>query len=129
VPRTTPFSSTLARVAACAAAAALAACGGPADGDGVVPLAPCSSATATATTRILITAAQFAPYCAKVPVGVPVTFTNADFEEHTVKADDGSFESRILFPGQQFAHTFTAPGTVRVHCRFNPEVSGKVIAE
>jgi plastocyanin len=131
VPRTTPSSRTLARAVACAAAAALAACNDPAgDGEGSPPPAPCSSATATATTRVFITSAQFAPYCTKVPVGVPVTFTNADFgTEHTVTADDGSFDSGTLYPGQQFSHTFAAPGTVRVHCRFFPEVAGKVIAE
>jgi plastocyanin len=130
--RTTPSPRTLARALACAAAAlgALTACGDPANDGGGPPPVPCSSATATATTRVFITTAQFAPYCTKVPVGVPVTFTNADFgTEHTVTADDGSFESGILFPGQQFSHTFAAPTAVRVHCRFFPEVSGRVIAE
>ena len=87
---------------------------------------------ATATTRVLITAGQFAPYCTKVPAGVQVTFTNADFAEHTVTADAGqpeSFDSGILYPGQQFEHAFAQPEIVRVHCRLNPEVSGKVIVE
>jgi plastocyanin len=132
VPRRTPSAGTLVRAAACAVAAALAACGEPGGNDEGPPPAPCSSATATATTRVLITTGQFAPYCAKVPVGVRVTFANDDFAEHTVTADAGqpeSFDSGILYPGQEFEHAFSAPETVRVHCRINPEISGKVIVE
>lgn len=121
-----------ARIAACAAAVALAACADTSrDGD-AGPAVPCSSASATATTRILITTGQFLPYCTKVPAGVQVTFVNADFAEHTVTADatqPETFESGILYPGQQFEHAFAQPEIVRVHCRLNPEVSGKVIVE
>ncbi len=126
-----PRGSLSAATLACAIAAALAACGEPAAGSGPAP-APCSSATATATRKILITESQFLPYCAKVPVGAVVTFTNAGFGEHTVTADAAepeTFDSGLLYPGQQFEHAFAAPETVRVHCRFNPEVSGRVIVE
>ncbi|HEX9051945.1 MAG TPA: hypothetical protein VF841_15555 [Anaeromyxobacter sp.] len=131
MPRTTIPVGRLARAAALAVAA-LAACEPAGDGgEGPAPVA-CSSASATATTRVLITAGQFMPYCTKVPAGVPVTFVNADFAEHTVTADAGqpeSFDSGILFPGQTFDHAFAQPETVRVHCRLNPEVSGQVIVE
>jgi plastocyanin len=126
-----PRGSLSAGTLACAVAAALGACGAPA-ADSSPPPAPCSSATATATRKILITAGQFLPYCAKVPVGAVVTFTNADFGEHTVTADATqaeTFDSGLLYPGQQFVHAFAAPAIVRVHCRFNPEVSGRVVVE
>jgi plastocyanin len=116
---------------ACGVAAALAACSGPATGDGP-PAAPCSSATATETREILITPGQFLPYCSKVPVGAVVTFRNADFAEHTVTASAGqpeSFDSGILFPGQQYERAFSSPEIVRVYCRLSPEVSGRVIVE
>jgi plastocyanin len=125
-----PRRSLSAGTLACAVAAALAACSEPAD-SAPAPVA-CSSATATATRKILITASQFLPYCAKVPVGAVVTFTNADFGEHTVTTDAAqpeTFDSGLLYPGQQFDHTFAAPEIVRVHCRFNPEVSGRVVVE
>jgi plastocyanin len=128
MPRPTLSAGAL----ACAVAAALAACGGPAADDGSPPPAPCSSATATETREILITPGQFLPYCAKVPVGALVTFRNADFAEHTVTADAGQpepFDSGILFPGQEYERAFSSPEIVRVHCRFNPEVSGRVIVE
>ncbi len=133
MPRTNRLSRTRAAATACALAAALAACGDRSvDGDeGAAPV-PCSSASATATTRILVTTGQFLPYCTKVPAGVQVTFVNADFAEHTVTADAGqpeTFDSPILSPGQVFLHAFAQPETVRVHCRLNPEVSGKVIVE
>src|SRR5512133_2712285 len=125
MPRGSLSTGTL----ACALAAALTACGEPAASSGP-PAVPCSSATATATLEILITAGQCLPYCAKVPVGAAVTFTNADFGEHTVTADatqPETFDSGLLYPGQRFEHAFAAPEIVRVHCRYDPEVSGRVV--
>src|SRR5512132_3574333 len=126
-----PRGSFSAGTLGCALAAALAGCGDPA-ADTSPPPVPCSSATATATRKILITSGQFLPYCAKVPVGAVVTFTNADFGEHTVTADAAqpeTFDSGLLYPGQEFEHAFAAPEIVRVHCRFDPEVSGRVVVE
>lgn len=128
-------AARLALAAVVAAAAALAGCESatPEAHDVVVlPAVPCTAATATATTNVILGSVQFLPYCTTVPVGVAVTFTNADFDEHTVTADQGqpvAFESGLLYPGQRFSFTFSKPETVRVHCRLHPQAVGVVIVQ
>jgi len=132
VPRTAPSRALAAALAA--SLIALAGCDGTPDDEGAppVPPVPCSAATATATTEVLISGMQFVPFCATVAAGVPLTFTNADAVEHTVTSDAGQpepFESGLLFPGQQFTRALSTPGTVRVHDRLHPWMSGSVIVQ
>jgi plastocyanin len=49
-----------------------------------------------------------------------VVWTNNDSAPHTVTANDGSFNSGNLAPGQSFAYTFTSPGTYTYHCTYHP---------
>jgi plastocyanin len=75
---------------------------------------------------------QFLPYCVTVPVGVKVTFTNGDFDDHTVTAAQGqpeTFDSGLLYPGQQFSYTFVKAETVRVHCRLHPQMTGMIVVQ
>src|SRR3954454_5589720 len=51
----------------------------------------------------------FQPAALTIPVGATVTWTNAGQRTHTVSADDGSFDSGRLDPGEQFSQTFTQP--------------------
>ena len=124
---------SLALLGAIACAAALGACedGTPDDGGGALsPAVACSAASATDTASVLLSGMQLIPYCVTVPVGVELTFTNADFAEHTVTAPEGqpeTFDSGILYAGQHFTHVFLKPETVRVHCRIHPQASGIVI--
>lgn len=55
-----------------------------------------------------------------VQAGTTITWTNSDYEEHTVTADDGSFASGPLGPGQQFSHTFDVAGGFAYHCDYHP---------
>jgi plastocyanin len=68
----------------------------------------------------------FQPANLTIPVGATVTWTNTGQRTHTVSADDGSFDSGRLDPGEQFSHTFTAPGTYAYHCGFHPEMQGTI---
>jgi plastocyanin len=68
----------------------------------------------------------FQPANLTVPVGANVTWTNTGKRPHTVSADDGSFDSGRLDPGEQFSHTFTQPGTYTYHCGFHPEMIGTI---
>jgi hypothetical protein len=56
-----------------------------------------------------------------------VTWTNAGSRQHTVTADDGSFDSGRLDPGEQFSQTFDQPGTFTYFCGFHPEMQGSVV--
>jgi plastocyanin len=133
VPLRAPPARSLALLGAVACAAALGACedGTPDDAGGTfAPPVACSAASATDTVTVRLSGMQFIPYCVTVPAGVALTFTNADFIEHTVTAPEGqpeTFDSGILYAGQQFSHVFSRPGTVRVHCRIHPQMSGVVI--
>jgi plastocyanin len=58
-----------------------------------------------------------------------VSWTNDDSTEHTVTADDGSFDSGPISPGDTFDNTFDAPGDFGYHCSIQPFMTGVVIAE
>src|SRR5215212_7815380 len=69
----------------------------------------------------------FEPGVLTVPAGATVTWTNAGSRTHTVTADDGSFDSGRLDPGEQFSQTFDQPGTYTYHCGFHPEMQGTIV--
>src|SRR5215207_5895490 len=69
----------------------------------------------------------FEPGTVSVPVGATVTWTNTGTRPHTVTADDGSFDSGRLDPGEQFSQTFDQPGTFTYHCGFHPEMQGSIV--
>src|SRR4051794_11680069 len=69
----------------------------------------------------------FEPGTLTVPVGATVTWTNTGSRPHTVTADDGSFDSGRLDPGEQFSQTFDQPGTFTYHCGFHPDMQGSIV--
>jgi plastocyanin len=69
----------------------------------------------------------FEPGTLSVPVGATVSWTNTGSRPHTVTADDGSFDSGRLDPGEQFSQTFDQPGTFTYHCGFHPEMLGSIV--
>ena len=58
-----------------------------------------------------------------------VLWTNDDTIEHTVTADDGSFDSGSMYHGQNFDNTFDTPGDFSYHCSIHPFMTGVVIVE
>src|SRR5215207_11322622 len=68
----------------------------------------------------------FEPANAAVQPGDTIMFINYGNRPHTVTADDGSFASGTLRPGQSFSHTFQNPGTVTYHCSIHPFMTGSV---
>jgi plastocyanin len=65
---------------------------------------------------VVAEALRFQPQTLTVPVGTTVVWMNADAFEHTVTADDGSFDSGLFGTGGTFAWTFSAPGTYGYYC-------------
>src|SRR5215207_2353686 len=80
-----------------------------------------------AATAVQVVDFAFEPGTLTVPVGATVTWTNAGGRPHTVTADDGSFDSGRLDPGEQFSETFEQPGTFSYHCGFHPEMQGSIV--
>jgi len=68
----------------------------------------------------------FEPADGVIQPGDTVTWTNEGNHPHTVTADDGSFDSGTLQPGQSFSYTFRNPGTVAYHCTIHPSMTGSV---
>ncbi len=58
----------------------------------------------------------FAPRIVRIPVGGTVEWTNEGRARHNVTADDGSFASPDLEPGDSFEERFPTPGAFAVHC-------------
>src|SRR5215207_3607445 len=69
----------------------------------------------------------FEPAAVSVPAGATVTWTNTGSRPHTVTADDGSFDSGRLDPGELFSQTFDEPGTFTYFCGFHPEMQGSIV--
>lgn len=70
----------------------------------------------------------YSPDNVTVVIGVnnTVTWTNNDSSIHTVTANDGSFESGYLNPGDSFTHVFGTPGIFEYHCQLHPWMIGYV---
>ena len=94
----------------------LAACGG---GSGPV--------TATGySAEVSIKNQSFNPSDLTISRGTKVTWRNDDDVAHTVSADNRSFDSSRIEPGEIFAFTFDEPGTFTYHCAIHTNMTGKV---
>jgi plastocyanin len=56
-----------------------------------------------------------------------VTWTNKGNEPHTVTADNGLFDSGVLYPGDSYTVWFGGAGTVTYHCDLHPSMTGSVV--
>ena len=63
----------------------------------------------------------FAPVEVHVAPGTTVTWTNPSDVEHTVTADDGSFDSGNLEPGDTWSMEFDDPGRYQYFCQQHGE--------
>jgi len=69
---------------------------------------------------------HFNPDVIEVPVGATVTWTNGDAIQHSVTANDGSFDSGFFTQGESYAHTFDQPGTFEYVCARHGSMHGEV---
>lgn len=112
----------LATVAALAGAIALSAVA-------LLPTRPGILPVAAADGAVRITDGAFEPGSVTVTQGDVVTWTNAGTEQHTVTADDGSFDSGPLSSGDVFGNLFDAPGTFTYHDTHDPTMKGTVVVK
>jgi len=73
----------------------------------------------------------FDPSTITVVIGInnTVIWNNDDSVPHTVTANDGSFSSGNLNPGDSYSFTFTIPGTYAYHCSYHSWMKGTVIVK
>ena len=70
----------------------------------------------------------YAPAMRKIDPGTWVTWSNNGQDEHTVTADDGSFDSTNLDPSEGFSWFFDQPGvTVHYTCTLHPWMNGTIV--
>jgi plastocyanin len=69
----------------------------------------------------------FLPLQIVVPAGTTIEWTNRDAVLHTVAADDGSWNSGAIHPGERWSATFTEPGRYPFHCGPHPFMQGVVL--
>jgi plastocyanin len=63
-----------------------------------------------------------------VDPGTTVTWVNKeDSIAHTITADDGSFDSGTLNPGDSYSVRFDGSGQVAYHCKLHPDMTGRLI--
>jgi plastocyanin len=69
----------------------------------------------------------YAPVTRKIQPGTWVSWSNDGEEEHTVTADDGSFDSGDLDPSEGFSWFFDQPGTFTYVCSLHTWMTGKIV--
>ena len=69
----------------------------------------------------------YSPASVSIHIGDTITWTNADDQDHTVVAQDGSFNSGNIGSGRSFSHTFTTAGTIAYYCKYHPRMKGAVV--
>jgi len=72
---------------------------------------------------------SFNPANIVVNKGTTVTWTNDDSFDHTIVADDKSFDSGNLSKGKSFSHEFDQVGTFSYHCSIHSSMKGKITVQ
>jgi plastocyanin len=91
--------------------------------------APAVQSASGATQEVKIVNFSFTPATITVSAGTTVKWTNQDSAEHTVTADDGSFDSGQMAQGATFSFTFSKAGTFSYKCGNHPTMLGKVVVQ
>jgi plastocyanin len=81
-----------------------------------LPVAPARASSTGSNRDVEMLDNVFAPRLVRIPVGGTVEWANEGRGQHDVKADDGSFASAELGPGEAFAETFATEGAYPYFC-------------
>jgi len=84
---------------------------------------------ASKAVEITIKGMKFTPDSVTIKAGQSVTWTNGDQRDHTVAADDGSFNSGNLRPGDSFTYKFAKAGKFKYACSLHPRMKGEILVK
>ena len=98
----------------------------PSTGAGGTGTQPPPTGPAPNSATVQIADRSFDPSTIRVAVGGTVTWDNVS-REHTVTADDSSFDSGVIDQGQSFSKKFSSPGSIDYRCLIHPEMTGQVV--
>jgi plastocyanin len=88
---------------------------------------PALAADGPQTVTVTIQGTAYSPVSAKIHVGDTIVWTNADDQDYTVVAADGSFSSGNIGSGKTFSHEFPKAGTFSYFCKYHPRMKGSVV--
>jgi plastocyanin len=88
-----------------------------------------SQPASTATKAVAIKAAGFQPATVTIANGDAVKWTNRDTKTHQIVANNGSFASPVIKPGNAYTRVFRVSGTFRYHDALHPALTGKVVVK
>jgi plastocyanin len=84
-------------------------------------------ADAPGAVQVVMRDNTFLPERVEVAAGTVVAWINQGGRDHTVTADDGSWDSGSIAPGGSWQHRFDRPGTYAIHCEPHPSMRGVVV--
>jgi plastocyanin len=90
-------------------------------------LAPALAAGKKVT--VSIEGLKYRPDPITIEVGDTIVWTNNDDRDHSVKADDGSFDSGLLRSGKTFSKKFDKPGKYTYGSDPSPRTKGTVVVK
>lgn len=91
------------------------------------PKASAPAPQAGGTTAVTIKGFDYHPKTLTVKSGTKITWTDKDSTNHTVTADDNSFDVGNISGGASGSHTFAKAGTFAYHCTYHPNMHGRVV--
>lgn len=106
----------------------LTGCGGGGSSSAAAEPAPTAAASAVTGTEIMIRNFKFVPDVLRVSPGQMITVTNSDSSTHTITAEDGSFDSKMMAPGDTYSFAVANAGTFPYICDIHQYMTGKIIA-
>ena len=96
-------------------------------GEGRRGAAAGAAAQGAGATQAEMRGMAFGPNRIEIAAGTTITWTNNDPLVHTITADDRSWDSGEIAPGQTWSHTFTQPGEFAFHCTPHPFMKGVLV--
>jgi len=84
------------------------------------------AASSAATTTIDIHEFMYQPNPVHVKAGATITVTNQDGTDHSLTADNGSFDTGVFSSGSKTI-TITKPGTYTFHCQIHNFMKGTIV--
>lgn len=96
---------------------------------GKTSYAPSNSSMQAAENSVSIKGYAFTPPTITVKAGEFVTWTNNDTVAHTATADDDSWDTGMIEPGETGTIRFEEAGTYTYHCTPHPQMKGTIIVE
>jgi plastocyanin len=100
---------------------ALGACGSSSKDASSTPSTSSNASGATITIKNFMFGAPIT-----VAKGAEVTVKNADTTAHTVTADDMSFDTKSIAPGDTATFTVSKAGTIKFHCDIHNYMTGSI---